>query len=239
MRAWMPLVIVAAITAGCGSTPSTSNDIDFSSGPVAIPSLRVSADLSRSQFPPSEPHSGHAIEVELTGANATDTRTLAAGATPLGVGGQFFSGSQELRAESSFRFGEVAYRYRKFFGGAQAFGIELLAGIARAQLGLTVSGVSQSGNERFGDDGAAGSVGGVWRLRERTSLQARYLVFLSKSTEAYRLELQMTQALARNAALRAGVAKWHIDLEGDQRGSSRATLGVRFWGPTVGLDLMF
>jgi hypothetical protein len=238
MAARLAVVLAAAVTAGCGAVPSTDNDIDFASGGVVIPAARASVDLSRTERAPSEPHTGHAIEAELTGANASDTQAV--GATPIALGGQVFSAPQDLRGDSSFRFGEIAYRYRKFFGSRQALGIELLAGVARSQLDLTLTGATQSAKARFRDNGAAGGIGGVWRFRPTTSLQTRYMVFLSPNTAAYRLDLQVVQGIGRNAALRAGVATWYVEVEGDQRGATPPPdIGVRFWGPTLGVDVLF
>jgi hypothetical protein len=239
MRTKLLLALITIAIAGCGNSPSTDNDVDFSSSNVLIPGARVSVDLSRSSTEPSVPHTGHAIEVELTGANAHDTQAL--GPEPIALGGQVFSGPQDLRGDSRYRYGEVSYRYRRFFGQSQAFGIELLGGIARSQLDLTVTGASQSASQRFGDNGVTGSVGGIWRFRQTTSLQARFLVFLSDNSDAYRFDLQVAQALGRNASLRAGVAKWYVDVEADQvAGAMRSSnLGVRLWGPTLGLDLAF
>jgi hypothetical protein len=230
----------AAALAACALLDPADNDITFANNNTFIPSVRVSASISPSRGSPSEPQSGHGVELDVAGGRSSDTQALSAGQAPVLFGGQTFTGPQQLHSDFDFRFVELAYRYRKFFGRSQAFGIEVLGGAGDADLSLAISGATQRASKTFSGIGAVGSFGALWRFRPTTSLQARYTEFASSAGDAHRFDLYVAQALGRNAALRAGFAQWNFDLEGDRNASARpSTIGVRFSGPALALDLMF
>lgn len=238
--------LLAAALAGCAS--DTTSGITATDRGVFIPSGRAAVDITPKGETPSHPHSGHGIELGISAGSGDDTQALAAGALPVVFGGQTFSTSVPvtLAHDFDFRFYELAYRYRKFFGASQEFGIEALGGLAYADLDLTVSAPGQRASESLQSGGIVGGFGIVWKFRPSTSLQSRVTFFGSGDEEgvsyASRLDVYVAQAIGRHAALRAGFAGWNVRSERDYYDistSNQSTIRVRFSGPAIGLDLMF
>jgi len=229
--------LATAALAACAG--QQTGDISIVDRTTFIPSARVSVDISPRDQAPSEPHSGHGIELGFSGGSGDDTQTLDAGALPVKLGGQTFNAPNLLSHEFDFRFVELAYRYRRFFGGGAQFGVEALGGLGYAELDLTVASATQRAAERLGSGGVVGGVGFVWRLRQSTSLQSRLTLFFggeSFGDGAARFDTYVAQALGRNAALRAGFAAWGIDSGPTVQ---RSKIGLGFSGPALGLDVMF
>jgi len=240
------LLAVLAL-AGCSTGPTTS-ELKVTDHATAIPSARVAVDIAGAEGPRSEPHNSHAVELGLSGTRGNHKQDLAATDKPVVFGGQSFNGPQQLRSEFSFRLVELAYRYRRFFGSSGAFGVEGLGGVGYAHLGLTVASTTttQRATENLGNAGVVLGVGGIWRFRPTTSLQARLTAFGSGRNEgvtsASHLDLYVAQALGRNAAVRAGLASWGATSEreaDDSKNSLKSPIRVRFQGVLLGLDLMF
>lgn len=231
----LAIALLAALAAGCAG-PITS-DIAVTDRSVFLPAGRLSVDLSPRGDRPSVPHTGHGIEFGITGGKGDDTQSLAAGAEPVKLGNQTFGAPVELKHELDFRFAEIAYRYRKFFGAGQ-FGIEALGGLGYAELDLTVTSATQRANEKLGSHGLVGGFGFIWNFRPATSLQSRLTLFgaLGDLRSAGRVDAYVAQALGSNVALRAGWAYWGARSEPV---AFRSTIRLRFSGPALGLDVMF
>ena len=229
--------------AGCVNGRSTTT-LEAEDRSTFIPTLRVAADVGGRDAPRSQPHTSHAIELGLTGARGGDTQRLAASQNPVVFGNTTFAAGQDLRAEFDFRFAEIAYRYRHVFERT-GLGVEGLAGLGYAQLGLTVTGTTQRAAERLRNGGLVLGVGGLWRIRPSTSLQLRGTGFGAGSSEgvtsASRIDLQIEQAIGRHGALRGGYAWWSVYSEREEEfgASTNSPIRVRFSGPTLGLELMF
>jgi hypothetical protein len=115
MRRLLPLLVVL-LAAGCAN-----NRIEATDGGVFLPMGRISANLTGGPAAPSEPQAGHAIEFGVTGGSGDDTQRISS--TPIVFGGQTFAAPVDLRHEFDFRYAEVAWRWRKFFGaGGFGFG---------------------------------------------------------------------------------------------------------------------
>ncbi len=239
--------LLIAGVAGCSTGPTTS-ELKVTDSATAIPSARVAVDITGAEGPRSEPHNSHAVEIGVAGTRGNHKQDLSATDKPVVFGGQTFNGPQQLRNEFNFRLVELAYRYRRFFGSSGAFGVEGLGGLGYAHLGLTVSSTTttQRATESIGSAGVVLGVGGIWRFRPTTSLQARLTAFSSGRTEgvtsASHLDLFVAQALGRNAAVRAGLASWGASSQreaDDSTNSLKSPIHVRFQGVLVGLDMMF
>jgi hypothetical protein len=226
-------VLILTLLAGCAN-----NRIEATDRSVFLPMGRISANLTGRQGTPSDPQGGHAIEFGVTGGSGDDTQGFTSGQSPIVFGGQTFNTPVELRHEFDFRYADVAWRWRKFFGTG-GFGIETLAGVGYADLDLTTASTTQRANEKLSSWGAAGGFGIIWRFRPGTSLQSRIAVFGSGDdtgvSGASRLEAYIVQALGRNAAVRAGYAAWSIVSERE----NASDIHVRFSGPALGLDVLF
>lgn len=232
--------LAAFLLAGCfGFTaPPPSSTIEASDSGVLVPTIRASIDI-RGQGAPSEARDGHAIEVGWSRGSGNDQQALAAGAPEVRFGGQTVTAPAQLRHEFDYRFLEVAYRFRHFFGGN--VGIEGLAGFAHANLDLAVSSGAQRATESIDSAGFTASFGVIGRLRPSTSVQGRATLFTSGSnsdvSDAQRFELSLVQSVWRHAALRAGYVFWRMD--SDREDSGISPIKVKFSGPTLGFDLAF
>ena len=236
-------MLAAAALSGCAGWDTS--EISITDREAILLSGRLSVDIGRARVEaPAVPHTGHGIELGLSGTSGDDVQNLSAGEPPVVLANRSFPAPAELRHEYDWTFAEVAYRYRKFFGSG-AFGIEALGGIARAQLDLTTSSATQRASEKIDDYGPVGGFGIIWKFRPTTSLQSRFSLFYASDTnadiEAERLDLYLVQALGRHAALRAGYSSWRVDIDRFRVFSLGSESGIhaRFSGIGLGLDLMF
>jgi len=213
-----------------------------------IPSGRIGIDISPRGEQPSVPHSGHGIEIGFTGASGEDSQTRTAGAPPLTFAGQtFFSPTTTtLNYDFDFRFFEIAYRFRHFFGASRKFGIEALGGLGMAELEVRASSGTQAATETLRSGGLVGGFGIVWKFLPQTSLQSRITVFGSGDREgvtgAARFDLFVAQALGRHAAVRVGLTSWGLTSERDDDddfGSFNSHIRAGFGGLALGLELAF
>jgi len=226
--------LLAATLVGCGTYTYTAINVDDQT--AFIPSVRVSLPLSGQEGMPSEPQSGHAIELGYTVTKGSSSQTLVPGQNLISVGGVQFNAPQELRHEFDYRYAEILYRYRRFFGTSQNFGFEVLGGLVNSQLKLSTSSPSQMASAAANSNGISEGVGGIWRFRPTTSLQARYAVFVTTETSGNRTELFAVQALGANASIRGGYTWWYVHENGFKLVSD---FEVRFRGPAVSLEVMF
>ena len=234
------IVLGLVLLAGCAT--ETTN-ISVSDNGVFLPSGRMSIDISPEVSNPSVPHGGHGLELGASGGRGEDRQEINTGQDPVVFGGRTFNAPAALEHDFKFRFLEAAYRYRRFLGTSQRFGIEVLGGLARAELDLTVSSPAQSAREEMESPGIVGGFGLVWKLRPTTSLQSRLSLFASGDEDgvsnAQRFEVHVAQAIGRHASLRAGYADWKVDSDRDFDTATRSPIRTRFSGFALGLDLMF
>jgi len=222
-------------------------DIEAVERGTVIPSLRFSFDIAGELATgqgPAVPHSGHGIELGLSGASGKDDQSLGGGEFVRFGNRTFTAASPTLQHDMDFRFFEVAYRYRRFFGSG-VFGIEALGGLGFAELDLTTSSATQSANEKMSSGGLVGGFGIVWKFLPAASLQSRFTLFASGDEEgvtaAARLDVNIAWALARNVAVRGGLVSWGIGSSRSQTSdtsvNSRIQAGLS--GLLLGLDVAF
>jgi hypothetical protein len=231
--------LVGLTLAGCGTTAIPTTTIDISDRGAFQPSLRVGWNISKVPGAPSDPQSSHGIEIGAMRTSGDDTQDLATGQSPVIFGGTTFNPAQTLRHETDLTYYDVTYRFRRFFGDG-SFGIEALAGLAQAILDLTVSSATQRASERLSTTGFQLGVGGIWRLRPGTSLQARYTWFGSskyyEDTTVSSVEFSAAQALGHNLVVRGGYAYTKVYSE---RVDFFSDIKVKLSGPTLRLELQF
>jgi hypothetical protein len=236
-------MLAAALIAGPAFADHRQLDIEDN---TFIPSARIGIDIFPRGEQPSVPHSGHGIEIGLTGTSGEDSQTRTAGAPTLTFGGQDFVAPTRLNYDFDFRFLEIAYRYRHFFGASGNFGIEALAGLGFAELDLGVSNATQSAREKLQSGGLVAGFGIIWKFLPQTSLQSRITVFGSGDREgvsgAGRFDVFVAQALGRHAAVRVGLTSWGLGSardEDDDFGSFNSQIRAGFGGLAAGLELAF
>lgn len=222
---------------GCaGSIPTTS--IKASDSSVTLPTIRISTEFGGTGGAPSEPRDGQALEFNAATAKGSDTQTLSTGQPPVIFGDPTttFNAPQALKHDFEFTYVDISWRGRAFFG-TNPVGLELLAGLSYLATDMTVSSATQSAAEKRNAAGLSLGVGGVWRIRPATSVQARatFIAPLGEFDEITRLEAFVVQALGRNAAVRAGYAGWRIRVDS----GSRSAIKMNVSGPSLGLDLSF
>ena len=237
------LALLLLALGGCTSVPATSISVDDSG--VFQPSVRVGWNLGRSSSKgtPSDPGSGdtlgHGIEFGATRASSEDTQSLVAGQAPVRFGGTVFLPGQTLRHDADFALYDVSYRFR-LFSADRAIGMEVTAGVAYADLDLTVSSPNQRAQESLSSVGLRYGIAGIWRLRPGTQLQARLTGFYSGDyhdvTTAYSSELSLGQALGSNVVVRGGYAYTSAD---SGRDSPDSKISLRISGPLLRLELQF
>lgn len=245
---------IAAVLAGAlvaGPALADHREIKVEDRSTFLPSVRLGIDIAPRIQGPSVPHSGHGIEIGLTGTTGKDTQTRDLGAPTLVFGGQSFAAPNQLNHEFDFRYFEIAYRYRHFFGqGAYGeggtFGIEALGGLGYAEYDLTITTATQRANEKLGSGGLVAGFGIIWKFLPRTSLQSRITLFGSGENEgvtgAGRWDLFVVQALGRHAAVRAGVTGWGLASsrdDDDDFSSVNSLIRSGFSGLALGLEVAF
>ena len=242
----MKLLFALLTVLACGNALAQT-DIEAIERGTVTPSLRVSFDIAgelASGQGPAVPHSGHGIELWLSGASGKDDQSLGGGEFVRFGNRTFTAASPTLQHDMDFRFFEVAYRYRRFFGSG-VFGIEALGGLGFAELDLTTSSATQSANEKMSSGGLVGGFGIVWKFLPAASLQSRFTLFASGDEEgvtaAARLDVNIAWALARNVAVRGGLVSWGIGSSRSQTSdtsvNSRIQAGLS--GLLLGLDVAF
>ena len=235
--------LAAALIAGPAFADHRQLDIEDN---VFLPSARIGIDIFPRGEQPSVPHSGHGIEIGFTGTSGEDSQTRTAGAPTLFFAGQPFASPTRLNYDFDFRFLEIAYRFRHFFGASRAFGIEALGGLGFAELDLGVSDATRSAREKLQSGGLVAGFGIVWKFLPQTSLQSRITVFGSGDQEgvtgAARFDVFVAQALGRHAAVRVGLTSWGLASERDEDddfSSINSHLRAGFGGVALGLELAF
>src|SRR5688572_3452120 len=156
-------LLAAALIAAPAFADHRQFDVEDTS--TFLPSLRIGIDLAPRGEAPSVPHAGHGLEIGFTGSEGKDTQFRGAGAPALTFGGQTFVAPTSLNHEFEFRFFEIVYRYRHFFGDTKVFGIEALGGLGFAEMDLTISSPTQRANENLESGGLVGGFGVVWKFR--------------------------------------------------------------------------
>ena len=227
------LALVTALLAGCTSGTSNIRISDL----AAIPSARVSVSLTRPTAAPAFPQNGHAIEASYTGAKGNDKQELESSDDPIILNGVSFPPGSNLNHEYRWKYGELLYRWRRFFGGSQVAGMEVFGGVGHGILNVASTAPGLAASRKFNTTGLALGVGGIWKLRPETSVQLRLTAFGGEKegiTSASRFDVHLVHVLASNVALRGGLTHWSVSVnrfESDVRAS--------FGGPAVALDINF
>src|SRR5262245_55974239 len=164
--------------------------------------LRAELQFPASSSKPSDPHTGSAIEFGYTRGSGSSSQSLASNYAYFG-GKQFFAPTT-LTTDFTSTYVDMAYRFRAI-DRESGLGIEILAGIAFADLEMRVSSASQSGSETLTSPGVQIGLGLLWRVRPGTSVHLRGTSFRSADdnevSRATRYEASLVQALGSNAAL--------------------------------------
>lgn len=236
----LSLLLLGFAFAGCKGTPSTTITTD--DGRIFSPSFRLAVDLDDSKQPPSEQHTGHAMEIEAGKAKGGGNQVLAAGQPPVIINNTTFYGPQQLRNSFEFDYASISYRARRFFGERQLIGLEGSLGMGYASMGLTVASPTQHDSGRYANIGGIASFGLVVRMGPSTSMHILWTGFRFPNAfgpqgifSTDRSEIFLEQAVGNNVTLRAGYGYWVIDGSTGMGSDIRTT----FSGPRFDLGLNF
>ena len=242
----MKKVLLGCIAAlACGSA-FAQEGIEATERSNVLPSFRLSFDIAGEVGPqgPAAPHSGHGIEIGLSGASGKDDQNLGP-AQSVNFGDRNFNGSTTLHHDFDMRLFEVAYRYRRFFGSG-VFGIEALGGLGFAELELTTSAPGQSASEKLSNGGLLGAFGIIWKFHPSAYLQPRLTLFASSDEEgvsaAGRFDVHVAWAFARNVAVRGGLSSMAMTSsrgESINAPSQKSRVTAATSGLAIGLDVAF
>jgi hypothetical protein len=251
-------MIGAAVIAGCGSSPPpappvpccTASDIVISETVPIIGAARIIVDINPHDKASSWRHSPHhALEAGIAGAKGEDKQQLAGSQPPVIFGSQRFNGPAELTHEFGFYLADLSYRYRHMFAVRRGrIGPEVMVGVAKAHLDLTVSSGMQSAREAIAKSGFLVGAGGMWNFLPAASLHGRFSRFIGEEERSEQIErasrgdIHLVYALGSHAALRAGWAWWDVRARTNPNSFSptnRSVIRLEFSGPVLGLDLMF
>ena len=226
---------ISLVLTGCSNPTRTR--IEAKDVHVATPELRMAYSFDDKET--ALPHTGHAVEFRVSNARGSGTQSLSAGDPSIKLNSTIFTAPQQLTYDFDFTFGDISWRWRKFFR-ENKFGIEVAAGPGLASFNLQASSPAQSASQRFENMGVRASVGPIFRFTPSSSIQANFLMFysplvLSGIHDAQRYELVYAQAFQDNFRLRAGYVKWHIVGYND----FQSDFVVDYAGPLLALDLEF
>ena len=217
-RAFLFTVLLLA-SMGAAARDSSLNVDDTS----VMPALRVEI-VSTSSV---------AFEAGFATASGDSRQDLGAGER-VSMGGIPAPGPRQLSNEATLRQLDAFVRWRT---GSNPWTLELLGGLSFLHYEFNAGIVSNSGTPAA----AVVGIGGLWRMRPQTSLQARYLLGrgISSYTEDVnldRLELAVVQTLSKSFAARLGYTVWDVTVAPSEPNSE---LHMRFRGPMLGLDITF
>lgn len=224
--------LAAAFLGGCASGDLRINDFAF------VPSGRVSMQLTKRNAAPAFAQNGHAIEASYTGAKGRDKQQLESGDDPITFNGTTFTPPVEVNHEYNFKFGELVYRWRKFFGGSQVLGMEALGGVGHGIFHVASTAPGQAAGDKFNTTGLVLGVGGIWKFYPETNLQLRLTAFGGEKegiTSASRFDVHVVHVLASNVALRGGLTYWNVSINRAFQSDIKASFG----GPAVALEVAF
>jgi len=212
-----------------------------------IPTIGLSIDLAGDSSLISTTRTAHSIDLGYAYGHGTDKQSFYRGDKQVVFGGEIFTTPQDLNYEMSIRFAHLGYRYRRYFGQRELFGIEGLIGVGWASLGLTATGRTQTASEYLSDGGAMLGFGALWRFRESTAMHLR-LTGLSTGadtgvTSANRFEFGVSQALGRHFSLSAGVTRLSVYSAREDRVQStprnKSPINATATGLGLGLNVIF
>lgn len=223
---------------GCVTTVTANADANG----VFTPSLRASFELGNSKEPPSQPHTGLAIEVEGMEAKASGSQYVN-GLQAVYLNNTYFRGPQTLTNSFLFHYADASWRWRRF-SPDEPLGVEFSAGAGRASMALTVASSLQNASDRLINYGVHLGGGPIWRLSPASSLGGRVSAFHSQAdggiNNMARLEFYYARAFGPNASVRAGYVRWGAWGSGRTiAGNTMSDVRITGSGPEVQLGLDF
>ena len=208
------------IAAASAAARDSSLNVDDTS---VVPALRVEMNSSGS----------FSFEGGFATASGDSRQDVGAG-DRVSMGGIPAPGPRQLSNEATLRQLDAFVRWRS---ASAPWTLELLGGLSFVHYEFNAGIVSNSGTPTA----AVLGVGGLWRMRPQTALQARYV--LGRGVSSYteyvsldRLELAVVQSLSKNIAARLGYTVWDVTVAPAEPNSE---LHMRFRGPMLGIDFTF
>lgn len=201
-------IAALALLAPCAAFANSTDDATAGGGAI-IGDVGLSIDVVGNSSLQNHTGSSHAIDMGFSIAKAKRRQDREIGDQPVKFGGTQFNGAQgDIEWTSTVQLAHVGYRPRFWFGQSD-WAIEGVIGAGWAGLGLKGEANGVGAAERLSNGGGVFGLGGIWRFARATSLQLRYLQFISGDkegvTSASRGDISVTHAPGKNFQMRAGL----------------------------------
>jgi hypothetical protein len=202
--------------------------------PITLRTVTVIPDLRVAKTVYSDDVTDVAIEMGATRSTGRDSTAISAG--PVRIGNGTFPGPQTIDTKFTFAFYDISARLRRSLH-TRPFGYDVAAGFGYTDLHLAASSGTVRGDESVSSPAFRLAVGGMWRLRPTTHLEAHGDLFATNShfRDVNRLEVALAQRLGSHATIRGGYSFWGLEAPD----ASRSAVTVRFFGPSIGFGLNF
>jgi hypothetical protein len=236
--------VLAALAVQVAALANTTEEVR-AGGAAFIPSLGLSIDAVGNSTMAEHTRTSHSIDMGFSYAHARRKQTHDLGDGPINFGGTTFVGQQDINWTSNIQLAHLGYKPRIWFGQSN-FALEGVFGVGWAGLGIKgVGALGQSASERMSNGGFVAGAGGIWRFASATSLQVRFLNFVSGSKEgvtaAGRSDVTVTHALGKNVQLRGGLGtiSAYSAREDAESGVFKSPIHASGTGLLLGLDILF
>jgi hypothetical protein len=237
---WLAGVMIA--TACVCAYARETEDIRARDAGVFLPSARLSVDIGKGAG-----NTPATFGVEFTGGRGSAGQHIDAGA-PVQFGRKTFSGPDDLRHDFQFQYFEGTLGFqRPFFYRFPSVGWELGIGFAYASFDLTTSSATLTAKENV--DGVLYVVrgGASWEFLPRIRLRLGGALIEGARepadgiTDGGRANVHVAWTPWRYMTVRAGYSWWWLNSarEASDRGMIKSPIHLDFWGPSLGLELMF
>ena len=234
-------LLISLTLEGCHNT-STSR-IEIRDNTVALGQLRMAYNFDHEKNA-AFPHTGTAIELDVTKTRGSSNQSLTAGQLPITLGNTTFSAPQQLKNEFDFTYYDLSWRHR-FFPVENKFGIDFSLGAGYSLVDLKASSATQYTSDRFQSSGVRGGLGLIYLLNPSSSIQVRGTAYYAppqeKAADAItRVELVYAKAFLDNFRLRVGYTAWQIYGHSfNILSMPNSDFKLEFSGPVLALDLEF
>ncbi len=233
-----------ALLAPCAALANTTEDVR-AGGFAIIPSIGMSIDVAGNSALQNHTSSSHSIDMGFSYAHAKRKQEHDIGDGPIVLGGQVFTGQQDITWTSNIQLAHLGYKPRFWLGNSN-WALEGVVGVGWAGLGIKGVGANgQTASERLSNGGIVLGLGAIWRFAQASSLQIRSLAFASGKDEgvtgASRFDVTVTHALGKNFQLRGGlgVLSAHSARETADKTIVKSPIFASGAGLVVGFDFIF
>lgn len=225
---------------GCNNVSTTR--IDARDNTVSLGQLRMAYNFDHEKNA-ALPHTGNAIELDVTKTKGSDIQSLSSSQLPITLGNTTFYGPQQLKNEFDFTYYELSWRNRLFIENKIV--MEISVGAGYSLVDLKTSSASQNAVDRVQSSGVRGGLGLIYLLSPSSSIQARGSAYyaplqIRAADSIARVELVYAKAFFDNFRLRVGYSAWQVYGHSlNALSLPNSDFKLDFSGPIAALDFEF